>query len=325
MKIDICIPTYNRRNLLQVAIESALRQSYPDTTIIVSDNASEDGTIELMQSVYAENPKIRYFRNEMNIWALENCRKCVYEHSRGDYILFLSDDDELVDPQYLTKAIAHLKNYPTSRIVIGNTRISYTDIGISFDEDKQLAIVTPGKEFFLNYGIGDYTISWCNAIFHRQSAIDTGSYDGSVFYVDSDSFFRIMLLGDVGFINTIASIYAVHAKNSYKIATVDTYLDNQLYITQNYDRTLKLWLIEKDLLDAWKERLLFGYRISMIYNLILFSADPIKNLCKALGVLWEQGFAPGWKLYIKIPFLYIAHFAIRFKPVFRFLIVHNRT
>ena len=49
-----------------------------------------------------------------------------------------------------------------------------------------------------------------------------------------------MLLGDVGFINTIASIYAVHAKNSYKIATVDTYLDNQLYITQNYDRTLKL-------------------------------------------------------------------------------------
>ena len=323
MKIDICIPTFNRKFLLKSAIESALKQTYSDITIIVSDNASSDGTREFMKNTYSDNPKIHYFRNETNIWPLENYRKCVYEYSKWDYILFLSDDDELLDPQYLTQAVTHLEKYPTSRIVIGNTRVSYTDIDLSFDEKKTLPPQTSGKFFFLNYGIGDYAIAWCNAIFHAETARETGSYDCKIFYVDSDSFFRIMQYGDVGFIDTVASIYAVHAKNSYKITSLETYLSNQSYITRNYEFVLDLKQIPVETLDIWKERLLSGYRINMIHNLILFSDKPLSNTLHALRVLRTEGFWPGWWFFFKIPVLYIARFAIRLKPIFRFLVSHN--
>lgn len=69
---------------------------------------------------------------------LMNYKKCVYEYAQGDYILFLSDDDALVDTSYITKAVSHIEKYPTSLIVIGNTRVSYTDIGLTYDEKKKL-------------------------------------------------------------------------------------------------------------------------------------------------------------------------------------------
>lgn len=323
MKIDICIPTYNRRDLLHTAIESALRQSYTDIRIIVSDNASSDGTKELMETQYASHPKIRYFRNDTNLWPLENYRKCVYEHSKGDYILFLSDDDELFDPEYITKAVDHLEKYPTSRIVIWNTRVAYTDIWLSFDEEKTLSEQTLWTDFFLKYGVDDYTISWCNALFHAQTARDTSSYDCSVFYVDSDSFFRIMQYGDVGFIDTVASIYAVHAKNSYKIASLETYLNNQSYITRNYNFVLALGQIPVKTLDIWKERLLSWYRINMLHNLLLFSEKPLSNTFHAISELKKDGFFPEWRFFLKIPILFIARYAIRLKPLFRLLVSYN--
>jgi glycosyltransferase involved in cell wall biosynthesis len=137
MKISICIPTYNRKDLLLAAIESALEQDYEDIEVIISDNASSDGTFDAMAQFH-ENKKVRYYRNDTNIGPLMNYKKCVYEYAEGEYILFLSDDDELVDTSYITKAVHHLEKYPNTRIVIGNTRIVYTDIGLSYDEQKKL-------------------------------------------------------------------------------------------------------------------------------------------------------------------------------------------
>lgn len=324
MKISICIPTYNRKNLLRRAIESALRQDYSDIEIIVSDNNSNDGTQESML-MFHENAKVRYYKNNTNIGPLPNYKKCLYEYAQGDYILYLSDDDELVDSTYITQVVTHIQKHPNSLIVIGNTRIAYTDIWLSFDEAKKLPEITKWEEFFLRYGSGDYTISWCNAVFHRQTAIDIHSYEGDVFYVDSDSFFRIMQFGDVGFIDTIASIYAVHAKNSYKIASLETYIDNQAYIIKNYNYVLTLWKIQKSDLDIWKNRLLSGYRINMMHNLILFSKRPIYNVLKALRILKKDKYIPPFIFYFKIPILYIARFAIKIKPLFRFLVSHNHS
>lgn len=65
-----------------------------------------------------------------------------------------------------------------------------------------------------------------------------------------------MQFGNVGFIDTVASIYAVHAQNSYKIASLETYINNQAYITRNYDYVLGLGKIPKEVLENWRNRLL---------------------------------------------------------------------
>ena len=117
MKISICIPTYNRKNLLKKAIESAMRQDYDDIEIIISDNASNDGTDETIKE-FNEQLNLKYYRNTTNIGPLLNYKKCVYEYATGDYILFLSDDDELIDPTYIRRSVEHIERNPHSYIVI---------------------------------------------------------------------------------------------------------------------------------------------------------------------------------------------------------------
>ena len=49
MRITVGIPTYNRSNYLKETLESVLTQSWDDLEIIVSDNASEDNTKDVME------------------------------------------------------------------------------------------------------------------------------------------------------------------------------------------------------------------------------------------------------------------------------------
>lgn len=323
MKIDIYIPTYNRKELLKRAIESALMQTYVDITIIVSDNASEDGTENMMWEVFGQNPKIQYFRQKSNIGALANFQKCIYEYGGWDYCLFLSDDDELLDNTYIEKAVNHITKNNRLVIITANTKINYSDIDISFDTSLTLPECIPWKEFLLHYGTWSYSISWCNALFNRKIAIQSDCYNGQVFYADSDCFFRLMVFGDVWFIDTVASLYRVHAQNSYKIAPLEVFIKNENYILRNYDFVWEKGNCTPDELFSWKDRLLSWYRSTMLDNLLLFSKNPLSNARKALKILKNRWYRLTFPQYLRLTMLYVVRFFTRFKPVLRFLISRN--
>ena len=58
-KVSIMIPTYNRAHYLVDAIDSSLAQDYPNFEVIVSDNASTDGTLNVVRK-YKADPRFRY-------------------------------------------------------------------------------------------------------------------------------------------------------------------------------------------------------------------------------------------------------------------------
>ena len=103
-KVSIIIPTYNRDNYLNQAIESALSQDYKNLEVILSDNASTDNTCEIIQK-YLKNKKFKYFRNPKNIGMYPNWHKAVYEYSSGEWFLILSSDDYLTDKSYISTAM----------------------------------------------------------------------------------------------------------------------------------------------------------------------------------------------------------------------------
>lgn len=94
MKIlSICIPTYNRKDCLIQCLESIVHQSvFSDIEIAISDNASSDGTIEMMQEYIQKYPNIRYSRNDENLGFDRNMLKVV-ALATGKYCLFIGDDD----------------------------------------------------------------------------------------------------------------------------------------------------------------------------------------------------------------------------------------
>jgi len=58
--VSVCIPTYNRAAMLKNAMDSVLAQTFGDFELIVSDNASSDGTEALVRSYRDE--RIRYVK-----------------------------------------------------------------------------------------------------------------------------------------------------------------------------------------------------------------------------------------------------------------------
>jgi glycosyltransferase involved in cell wall biosynthesis len=92
--LTIAIPTYNRAHLLDglLALMQDEMHSQPGVELLVSDNASTDGTAELLEAYQCRVPEIRILRNETNTGADANILQC-FEKARGKYVWIFSDDD----------------------------------------------------------------------------------------------------------------------------------------------------------------------------------------------------------------------------------------
>jgi glycosyltransferase involved in cell wall biosynthesis len=99
MKFSVLIPTRNRLELLRYAIETVLRQDYPDWEIIVADNDSEQDVAGYVRSL--AEPRIRYFRSDRFLPVTDNWNAAL-EKSEGDFIVMLGDDDCLMKRYFST-------------------------------------------------------------------------------------------------------------------------------------------------------------------------------------------------------------------------------
>lgn len=115
--VTIAIPTFNRCNQLQRTIESVLAQDYQPIELIISDNASTDGTRDLCERYAEKHPSIRYVRHETNRGPTANFDG-LRALATGEYFAFLGDDDWF-DPSYVSRCVRFHQENPGYSIVSG--------------------------------------------------------------------------------------------------------------------------------------------------------------------------------------------------------------
>ncbi len=91
-KVTVYIPTYNYKNYIEEAINSVLNQSMEDWELIIIDDGSTDGTIDLLEK-YDSNPKILIIQQVNK--GLNKTNNIALRLSRGEYIMRLDADDYL--------------------------------------------------------------------------------------------------------------------------------------------------------------------------------------------------------------------------------------
>jgi len=105
--VSICIPTYNRSDLLVRAVQSAIHQTYQDIEILISDNCSLNEHWQKIKEIAKLDNRIVLRRNEVNIGFAGNLNVCI-DVANGEFILFLCDDDELL-PTIIEKEVQLFK------------------------------------------------------------------------------------------------------------------------------------------------------------------------------------------------------------------------
>jgi glycosyltransferase involved in cell wall biosynthesis len=119
--VSIAIPTFNRATTLERAVRSALGQTHPDLEVVVSDNASTDGTGELLARLTASDPRLRTVRQDVNRGMVANLNAAL-ALGRGEHIMLLSDDDWLA-PRCVESTLAALREHPGAVSALG--RVTY--------------------------------------------------------------------------------------------------------------------------------------------------------------------------------------------------------
>jgi glycosyltransferase involved in cell wall biosynthesis len=118
--VSIGLPTRNRAASLGRAAASALAQDWGNVELVISDNASTDGTRALGERLQEEDARVRYIRQTENIGANQNYQTVLAE-SRGGLFMWLADDDWL-DPDYVSACARTLLEHPDHSLVCGRAR-----------------------------------------------------------------------------------------------------------------------------------------------------------------------------------------------------------
>ncbi len=102
--VSIGLPVHNGERFLAQALDSLLGQTLTDLELILSDNASTDGTAEICRQYAARDARIRYIRQEVNVGPRRNWNFVVAQ-ARGRYFKWATAND-FCDRQMLEKCTA---------------------------------------------------------------------------------------------------------------------------------------------------------------------------------------------------------------------------
>ena len=120
--LSVCVRTHNQERFIREALDSVLRQhtSFP-YEIIVSDDASSDGTVAILQEYQKQYPDtVHLLLHETNIGGPENLKR-VIEASKAKYVTCLDGDDFYTDDYKLQKQVDLLEAHPEYAACFHNT------------------------------------------------------------------------------------------------------------------------------------------------------------------------------------------------------------
>jgi glycosyltransferase involved in cell wall biosynthesis len=263
-KISICIPTFNRVNLLPFAIESVLQQTYQDFELIICDDGSRDETPELM-SQYIDS-RVKYIRHSQNIGKSNNMRSG-FDAATGEYFIKFDDDDRLTS-KFLERTVAIFEQ--DSSVDFVGTDHWIIDINNERDERK----TKDNSQFWGREDLAEGIVNnLLEIVFVRQSfQVGATLFRRQVLEEigfmqpnwqnceDNDLFVRLALACKKGyFLPELLMEYRVHAEQQSKDRAI-RYLSDKLQYLNNYKFDSEL--LEKVRQERLREtQLLLGLRL----------------------------------------------------------------
>ena len=115
ISFSVIMPTYNRKNIIDASIHSALNQAFQNFELIIVDDGSTDGTSQYLQQKYAKEiktGKIKYYHQPKS--GVCRARNCGLEHASNEWIAYL-DSDNIVYPHFLETFARLISDYPQQK------------------------------------------------------------------------------------------------------------------------------------------------------------------------------------------------------------------
>jgi len=117
---SVVIPAFESADTLERAVVSAARQTVAPCDIVVVDDASTDSTLALMADFQRRDARVRYIRLSRREGA-QSARLRGVAESRGDWVVFLDADDELLADSIEKRMAVLAGSHGDTALIYGDT------------------------------------------------------------------------------------------------------------------------------------------------------------------------------------------------------------
>lgn len=209
-KISLCIPTWNRVSMTVEAFKQVANDERIGE-IVICDDCSDEFVFSQLQQLLAAYPKVKLFKNEVNIDCYQNKRQTIGFATLDWCIIF--DSDNILSVDYIDRIFA-IENWDANTVycpVYAEPQFDYRAFaGVTVD--KHTVGYYLEKPMFLT------ALNTMNFFVNRQSYIDV--WDGKIDPVTSDSiYFNYCWLKNrkkIYFVPDLVYFHRVHPESHYK-------------------------------------------------------------------------------------------------------------
>lgn len=141
MKLSVVIPVYNEKNTIAVIIGHVKAVEDLDMEIIVVDDGSNDGTVNILKDLEKVHPDVKFYYKEKNVGKGDTLR-IGFSHTTGDYVV-VQDADLEYDPQDYKKLLRALAEEKADVVYGSRFSGTYKDMStFHYFGNKFLTIIT---------------------------------------------------------------------------------------------------------------------------------------------------------------------------------------
>jgi len=194
-EISVLVPTYRYARYLPEAIDSVLRQEGANFEVVVADDASGDGSAEVMAR-YSGDPRFRGHVHEKNKGMVENWNWCLRQ-ARGRFVKFVFGDDRLESPRALARLAEMLREEPRAVLAASARLIIDEDSrGVEIWDELGSAGFHAGRDVIAACAVRDRNlVGEPTAVMFRREAAARGFDPQWRQVVDQEMWFHLLQWG----------------------------------------------------------------------------------------------------------------------------------
>ena len=218
MKLDIILITYNQEQYIAQAVESILMQRVNDNVqvrVIVADDCSKDGTLEIIKSYEVKSPyQFIYLSAEKNMGIAANYKRA-YAATEAEYVAVLEGDDWWTDVNRLQKHIDYLSTH-TDCVMTKNNYMQYSQRYNEWSVEQSKEQILTLRQELRNYVLANMSCTVFRGSLLRTMDDRVYEYGHNQWREATDWYTHIYLLqyGYAYVLNDLMSVYRVDTNSN---------------------------------------------------------------------------------------------------------------
>jgi len=161
--VSVIMAAYGQAEYVAEALDSVIRQTYPNWEVIAVDDGSPDNVGEIVEEYARRDSRIKFFHTENN--GVSAARNYAVGKSEGEFLLPL-DADDIIEPEYMEKCVRHFQDYPETDVVYCQWRF--------FGSSNSSLGLNPYKDYALELIENRIFVS---GVFRKLRFLEIGGYD----------------------------------------------------------------------------------------------------------------------------------------------------